>query len=191
MGDPSGIWVGTINTKRLILLMRGSNPQSPSKKREDFIMQKLIYCSGHGISQIMESEEKSIGSQVISFINTKVLTNGLKISIPENNKNPKYREILTKKQINKIYDFLKEQNYKPDMSTWNRRNRDYIQKLQSLDVFEVASVLRDIVVLENHKKLSFGERKTKEQALKLLADEIHCVTKEPLNHIKENLSKSY
>lgn len=154
-------------------------------------MQKLIYCSGHGISQILESEEKNIGDQLISFINTKVLSNGLKLSIPEKNKNPKYREILNKKEINKIYNFLKNQDYKPDMSTWNRRNRDYTQKLQSLDFLDVASVLRDIIVLENHKKLSFGEKKTKEQALKLLADEIHCVTKEPLAHIKENLSKKF
>lgn len=149
----------------------------------------MMYFAGHGIGQVESRETKDFNGNLLEFLNAKILSNGLKISFPLNNKKPKNRELLNEKQIKKLYKFLQDRDYKADNSTWNRRHREYMNKIKSLDVTEVASILRDLLVLEKTKKLSFGERKMKEQVLDLLSDEIYFVTKEDKNLLKERLTK--
>ncbi len=46
-----------------------------------------------------------------------------------------------------------------DTTTWNRRYREYMEKIKTGSVFEIAEVMRDLYVLKKTKTLSFGERK--------------------------------
>lgn len=149
--------------------------------------QNLIYCIGHGVGQIQGTEEQTIGDKVLTFIKAKILSNGMILSLPQENKTKKYRNLIKKSDVNKIYSFLKETDYKPDLSTWNRRQRDYISRIQDLDVFKVASVLRDLNIIEKFKKLSFGEMKTREKVVNLLAAEIQLVSAQNIKEIKEQL----
>jgi CarD family transcriptional regulator len=43
--------------------------------------------------------------------------------------------------------------------TWNRQYREYLDKIQSGSLIELAEVNRDLLHLREHKDLSFGERK--------------------------------
>ena len=61
---------------------------------------------------------------------------------------------------------------KPVGSTWNRRYREYMEKIKSGSVFEIAEVLRDLIVLKGDKDLSFGERKMLDTAKNLLIKEL-------------------
>jgi CarD family transcriptional regulator len=59
-----------------------------------------------------------------------------------------------------------------DNQTWNRRYREYMNKIQTGDPIEVAKVLRDLALLKADKNLSFGEKKMFDQARSLLVQEI-------------------
>ena len=59
-----------------------------------------------------------------------------------------------------------------DTQTWNRRHREYTQKIKTGSVHEIAKVIRDLSVLKGDKELSFGERKMLESAQGLLVKEI-------------------
>ena len=59
-----------------------------------------------------------------------------------------------------------------DTQTWNRRYREYTEKIKTGGVFEVAEVLRDLCVLRMTKELSFGERKMLDTARGLLIKEL-------------------
>ena len=59
-----------------------------------------------------------------------------------------------------------------DTQTWNRRYREYMEKIKTGSVFEIAEVLRDLCVLRVTKELSFGERKMLETARGLLVKEL-------------------
>ena len=61
---------------------------------------------------------------------------------------------------------------KVDNQTWNRRYREYMEKIKSGSVFEVAEVLRDLVLLRCDKDLSFGERQMLDLAQNLLVKEL-------------------
>ena len=55
---------------------------------------------------------------------------------------------------------------------WNRRYRDYMEKIKTGSVQEVAVVLRDLFLLSVDKDLSYGERKMLDTAKNLLVKEL-------------------
>ncbi len=56
--------------------------------------------------------------------------------------------------------------------TWNRRYRQYTEKIKTGSVFEIAEVLRILFRLKRVKELSFGEKKILDTAQNLLIKEI-------------------
>jgi CarD family transcriptional regulator len=82
------------------------------------------------------------------------------------------RKVVDKKGIEKVFSILKDRNFKIDTQTWNRRFREYSQKLNTGSVFEIAEVMRDLSVLSVDKELSFGERSMLEKAQNLLVAEL-------------------
>jgi CarD family transcriptional regulator len=75
-------------------------------------------------------------------------------------------------QVAKVYDVLRDRDVPADTQTWNRRYREYLNKIQTGDPIEVGKVLRDLALLRKDKNLSFGERKMFDQARNLLVQEI-------------------
>ena len=55
---------------------------------------------------------------------------------------------------------------------WNQRYRMYMEKLKSGSPFDIAEVLRNLLLLKSGKALSFGERKMLDSARSLLVKEI-------------------
>ena len=67
---------------------------------------------------------------------------------------------------------LRERDISISAQTWNRRYRDYMEKIKTGSIFEVAIVLRDLFLLSVDKELSYGERKMMDTAKNLLVKEI-------------------
>jgi CarD family transcriptional regulator len=67
---------------------------------------------------------------------------------------------------------LKQKDISVDSATWNRRYREYMEKIKTGSVFEIAEVLRDLYLLKFDKDLSFGERKMLDTARNLLIKEL-------------------
>ena len=59
-----------------------------------------------------------------------------------------------------------------DNQTWNRRYREYMDKIKTGSLYEVAEVFRDLYLLKTSKDLSFGERKLYDTAQVLLIKEL-------------------
>jgi len=82
------------------------------------------------------------------------------------------RQVIITDHVEKVYDVLKDRDVPTDNQTWNRRYREYMNKIQTGDPIEVAKVLRDLALLKADKNLSFGEKKMFDQARSLLVQEI-------------------
>ena len=78
----------------------------------------------------------------------------------------------TSKQVKEVLSILKSRDVPRDTQTWNRRYREYMEKIKTGSVFEIAEVMRDLSVLRATKDLSFGERKMLETARGLLIKEL-------------------
>jgi len=71
-----------------------------------------------------------------------------------------------------VFKILKEKSLSVETTTWNRRYREYMEKIKTGSVFEVAEVLRDLYILKIDKDLSFCELKLLDTARGLLIREL-------------------
>ncbi|HPI94458.1 MAG TPA: CarD family transcriptional regulator [Deltaproteobacteria bacterium] len=109
----------------------------------------------------------------MSFIILKILDTQMTVMVPVANvKNVGIRELIKNKGIDQVIDILKQRSVHVDNQTWNRRYREYMEKIKSGSAFEIAEVLRDLNILKRGKELSFGERKMYDTAKNLLVNEI-------------------
>jgi CarD family transcriptional regulator len=127
----------------------------------------------HGVAEVVALEKRDIGGSATSVYILKIIETGLKIMVPVMNAGAVgLRELITKKQVAEVYAILKSRDVPRDTQTWNRRYREYMEKIKTGSVFEIAEVLRDLCVLRVTKDLSFGERRMLEQARSLLVREL-------------------
>jgi len=83
------------------------------------------------------------------------------------------REIMSAQDVKEVYNILKSREISVEEGqTWNRRYREYMDKIKTGSVFEIAEVLRDLSLIKSSKELSFGERKMLETARQLLVKEL-------------------
>jgi CarD family transcriptional regulator len=87
------------------------------------------------------------------------------------------RDVIDKKEVPRVYEIMKKRDMPVDNQTWNRRYREYTEKIKTGSVFEVAEVLRDLYLLKEDKDLSFGERKMLDTAQSLLLKELSIAKK--------------
>src|ERR1700743_226713 len=127
----------------------------------------------HGLAVIKRIEEKDVGGKKKKFYVLQVVDNQMTIMGPTDNVGSVgLREIISTKDVKMVYDILKERNVKIDQTTWNRRYREYMEKIKTGSIFEIAEVLRDLSLLKFEKDLSFGERKMLDTARSLLIKEL-------------------
>lgn len=142
---------------------------------------------GHGVGQVVAIEVKEIMGAKLEFYSVLIIDSGMKIMVPRTNVNSVgLRPIISKEEADKVIEILKDKNVKIDNQTWNRRYREYMEKIKTGSVYEIAAVLRDLFVLKVDKELSFGEKKMLDTARGLLMKELAlAVDKEELENQEE------
>lgn len=127
----------------------------------------------HGVGVIKAVEKKTIGGVDQSFYVLEILDNSMRILIPtDGSKNVGLRAIVNKAEVRDVLDILADRTVELGAQTWNRRYRDYMEKIKTGSVHEVAVVLRDLFLLSVDKDLSYGERKMLDTAKNLIVKEL-------------------
>lgn len=99
------------------------------------------------------------------------------IMVPtENARSVGLRGVIQKADVENVFKILRQKNVKLDQTSWNRRFREFQEKLRTGSIYEIAEVLRNLNVLKAQKELSFGERKMLEQSKQQLVREIALAT---------------
>ncbi|MBI9077237.1 MAG: CarD family transcriptional regulator [Desulfatibacillum sp.] len=146
--------------------------QEPSEEYS-FSVNDLAVYPAHGVGRIEAVETRTIGGEKQSFYIMRILENDMVIMIPTQNvESVGLREVIAKDDVSQVYAILGEKEIPPDNQTWNRRYRDYMEKIKTGSLFEVAGVFRDLYLLKVTKDLSFGERKLLDTAQTLLLKEL-------------------
>ena len=136
---------------------------------------KAVY-PGHGVGVIESIETKQISGKELMFYILRITDNGMTIMIPRDNADAVgLRGVIRKLEIPKVLQILKARDVEIDTQTWNRRYREYMEKINTGSIFEIAEVIRDLHLLKNEKELSFGERKILDTAKNLLIKELAIV----------------
>jgi len=127
----------------------------------------------HGVGVIKSIEMQTVAGIDQSFYVLEILDNGMRIMIPTiSSESVGLRAIVDETEVSGVLDILADRNVELGTQTWNRRYRDYMEKIKTGSVHEVASVLRDLFLLSVDKDLSYGERKMLDTAKGLLVKEL-------------------
>lgn len=133
---------------------------------------KYVVIPGHGVGQILSMEERVQNNQTILFFQLKLVSTGAKIMFPVLGKDS-VRELVSEEEIQEVYRHLEDhENVQFNRSTWNRRYRDYMVKINSGSLKEIADVMREILLLRAEKKLSYSEKRVLDHCRELLTSEI-------------------
>ncbi len=141
--------------------------------KKQFIKGDLAVYPAHGVGCIESIESKEINGESMNFYMMKIIENGMVIMIPTSNVDSVgLRELIPEKEIPQVYKVMQEKAQVPDNQTWNRRYREYMDKIKTGSIYHVAEVFRDLFQLKLEKDLSFGERKLLDTARSLLVQEL-------------------
>jgi len=148
----------------------------------------LAVYPAHGVGKIEKIETQEISGCRQDFYVMRILENDMLIMIPTKNVgNVGLRELISLNDVPKLYSILRKRDVMIDNQTWNRRYREYMDKIKTGSVFEVAEVYRDLLRLKLDKELSFGERKMLDTARTLLVKEISLAKQVKEEQIEQDL----
>ena len=148
----------------------------------------LAVYPAQGVGVIEAIENREVGGSKQLFYIMKIMGNGMKIMIPMvSAKSVGLREVIMETEIPKVYEILRMKDVTIDKQTWNKRYREYLEKIKTGSVFEIARVLRDLSILKGDKSLSFGERKMMDTAKNLLIKEISVASNSAETKVEEDL----
>ncbi len=149
-------------------------PTTTKAKIRKFRIGDLAVYPAHGVGQIQAIESRVVNGETHDFYILRVLENGMVIMIPIGNvESVGLRCLIDAKEIPKVYAVMKtKRELLADNQTWNRRYREYMEKIKTGSLYDVAEVFRDLFRLKLTKDLSFGERKLYDTAQILLVKEL-------------------
>lgn len=132
---------------------------------------KVVYPM-HGAGIIEAIEEKEILGQKRKYYIMRMPIGDMKVMIPMKNADDAgLREIITLKEVDQVMAVLSDDISRMPKN-WNRRYRANMDKIRSGDIYEVAMVVRNLMLRDREKGLSTGERKMLTNAKQILVSEI-------------------
>lgn len=165
--------VTELDNKRVFEKKEGSMTERRSALHREFKVGDMAVYPAHGVGEISSIENREIAGNKQKFYILKLLDSGMTIMVPTSNvRNVGMREVIKKTEVDIVYDILGERDITINEQTWNRRYREYMDKIKTGSVYEIAEVLRDLMILRDKKELSFGERKMLDTAYSLITKEL-------------------
>lgn len=144
-----------------------------------FVEGDMAVYPAHGVGVIKSVETQTVAGTDQSFYVMEILENKMTIMIPTaSSTKVGLRAIVNEAQVAEVVEILKDRDVELGAQTWNRRYRDYMEKIKTGSVHEVAAVLRDLFLLSVDKDLSYGERKMLDTAKGLLVKELSLAKNE-------------
>lgn len=140
-----------------------------------FAIDQLVVYPAQGVGKVEKIECQEIGGTNSEYYVVRILSNSVTLLVPVNNAlNVGLRPICTCQTGNEVMGYMHDRSDFTGYSgqNWNRRYREYSDKLKSGNLNDVAYVLKELILIGKDKELSFGERRLLEQAMSLITTEL-------------------
>jgi CarD family transcriptional regulator len=155
-----------------------------------FAVDQLVVYPAQGVGKVERIENQEIAGSSVEFYIVRILSNNVTLMVPvKNAHNVGLRSVCNSKKGNSILEALKDRSDFMGYSgqNWNRRYREYSEKLKSGELSDVAYVLKELLLIGKDKELSFGERRLLEQAMTLITMELAYALEKTQDAIKETI----
>lgn len=148
-----------------------------------------IFYPMHGAGMIKGIEEKKIGEVFEKFYVIELpFEQNLHIFIKENDIDKfEFRKLVDEDTLDEVYDYLNKSEF-PMPKNWVKRYKENTKRMKSLDIFDIAYVLKGLAIRNEKGKLSLKELFMLNLAKKILVSEFVMVSgfsKNKINKIIE------
>ena len=162
------------------------------KALKSFSIGDMAVYPAHGVGQIQAIEQRKVGELEQSFYVMRLFDSNMTIMIPiTTSRNVGLRNIIGARDVKKVYDILGDRDGSIESQPWNQRYREYMEKIKTGSVYEIAAVLRDLFLLRVDKDLSFGERKMMDTAKSLLVKEIALAKDVEEKQVEQHIERMF
>ena len=138
----------------------------------------------HGAGVIDSIVQEKINGKVQDYYVFRMPINGLVLKIPTaNSELVGLRAVIDEDRADCVINSLRE--LKIDVTTnWNKRYRENLERLKSGDLYEVARVIKCLMLREAERGLSTGERKMLHNAKQIFISEMVLAKGKPYQGIE-------
>lgn len=168
--------------------------KKPVNQRHGFRTGEFVVYPAHGVGQIVGIEEQEIAGMALELFVITFDKEKLTLRVPTGKlESVGMRKLSDEASVKKAMDTLKGRA-RVKRTMWSRRAQEYVAKITSGDLMQIAEVVRDLYRSEAQPEQSYSERQLYEDALDRMARELAAVEKlddrGAVQRIVEVLSKS-
>ncbi|MBF0482631.1 MAG: CarD family transcriptional regulator [Desulfovibrionaceae bacterium] len=159
-----------------------------------FSIDQLVVYPAQGVGKVERIAAQEIGGAIAEFYIVRILSNNVTLMVPVKNAgNVGLRSVSGRDEAEAILESLNDRSNFTGYAgqNWNRRYREYSEKLKSGDLADVAYVLKELLLIGQNKELSFGERRLLEQATSLLSLELAFALDRTQEDIKARINEIF
>jgi CarD family transcriptional regulator len=159
-----------------------------------FKVNELVVYPSQGVGRVERVESQEIGGVRADFYIVRILSNNVTLMVPVANAvNVGLRQVCSKRIGQDIFESLNDRTGFTGYTgqNWNRRYREYSEKLKSGDLSDVAYVLKELFLIGKDKELSFGERRLLEHAMGLVSMELAYSLDRDQDSIKTGINEMF
>ena len=141
----------------------------------------------HGAGVIDSIVQRKVAGKLEEYYLLKLSVGSMTVMIPTGNTQEiGVRPILSGEEAKSLIQAL--ENIEVDMTqNWNRRYRENMERLKSGNLLEVARVVKGLLIRENQRGLSNGERKMLRTAKQILISELVLAQSLPYETVEDNI----
>ncbi len=144
----------------------------------------------HGAGVIDSIVDERINGKTQAYYVFRMPVNGLVLKIPTaNSEAVGLRAVVEPAFADQVIDSLSALQINVT-SNWNRRYRENLERLKSGDLYEVARVIKCLMLRDSQRGLSTGERKMLHSAKQIFISEIVLSKNVPYGDIEGRLNAS-
>lgn len=147
----------------------------------------------HGVARVLDIKKEKIGDthQLCYILETEINKANTVIKLPVDKvASNRVRKIVDETEVQNVMEILKIRT-KADSQTWNKRLREYQEKMRNGSIFQAAEVYRDLSLLKESKDLSYGERRLFDQARNLLIKELSIAKRIDEREIERTITRIF
>ena len=150
---------------------------------------KVIYPN-HGLGIIEQIQTRPSGDREEEFFLLRIVSNDSTVMVPRSNTtNVGLRRVVSRKEIDQVYDVLKE-NKVELYDDWKGRFQENSDKMRTGSITEVARVFKSLSHLALQKNLSYRERRMLDKAKYLIVSELAEVERLPADQVEAKIDRA-
>lgn len=159
-----------------------------------FNVDELVVYPAQGVGRVERIESQTIGGSEAEFYIVRILSNNVTLMVPVSNAvNVGLRPVCTSSKGESVLKSLEDRSDFTGYSgqNWNRRYREYSEKLKTGDLADVSYVLKELILIGKDKELSFGERRLLEQAMGLMSMELAFALDKEQPQVRQEIESKF